>query len=210
MTDLDCPNQLPGSCDISLPPEIRKCLQPIENTNLYELATNNYLAQGGSGFRTLQRNTTQLDTKIAQRDALIDFIRQGRPCGYNASIVGNDPAHGTTPDGLKPCAVDSDCADQGDFICQCVGNVKESGSGTTATCASINACDPQVGRCVLRACRDGVAGFHDRLCSDSTNAQQCESDLNSCELAGEECKQIACVDANLGATTDNRVEMIGR
>jgi 5'-nucleotidase len=201
-TDADCPNQLPASCDISLPLGKRKCLQPIENTNLYELATNNYLAQGGSGFRTLQRNTTQLDTKIAQRDAVIDYMRQGKPCGYSAANA--------TPEGLKACGVDSDCADQGDFVCQCVGQTMESGSGANATCPSVGACDAAVGRCVLRACRDGVAAFHDRLCSDSTNAALCEAQLNSCELAGEECKVIACVDASLGATTDNRVEMIGR
>jgi 5'-nucleotidase/UDP-sugar diphosphatase len=37
--------------------------------------------QGGSGFRVLQRNTTQFDTQIQQRDALIDYIRAGPPCG---------------------------------------------------------------------------------------------------------------------------------
>jgi hypothetical protein len=29
-------------------------------------------------------------------------------------------------------------------------------------------------------------------------------------VAGEECKFLACIDATLGAATDNRVEMLGR
>ena len=83
--------------------------------NLYELATSNYLAGGGSGFRVLQRNTTQFDTKIQQRDALIDYLRSGKPCGY-------DPAANETPDGLKACAMDDDCGDP-TLVCSCPGHV---------------------------------------------------------------------------------------
>ena len=76
------------------------CLSLISPTNLYELATSNYLAGGGSGFRVLQRNTTQFDTKVQQRDALIDYLRTGKPCGY-------DPVANQTPDGLKACVMDA-------------------------------------------------------------------------------------------------------
>ncbi len=51
--------------------------------NVYQLATNNYIAKGGSGYRVLQRNTTQLNTGILQRDSLIDYMRQGHACGYS-------------------------------------------------------------------------------------------------------------------------------
>jgi 5'-nucleotidase len=40
----------------------------------YELATNNYIAHGGSGFEVLERNTTQLDTGISIRDVVKEAI----------------------------------------------------------------------------------------------------------------------------------------
>ena len=202
MGDADCANQQPGECDISLPPAQRKCLSPIQRTNLYELATSNYLAGGGSGFRVLQRNTTQFDTLIQQRDALIDYMRQGKPCGYNKALG--------TDDGLKACSSDADCADQGDFACACADHSHSVGTPAAEVCQTDDGCDPSVGRCVLRTCRDQVAQFHETACAASPNAFGCLSDLGACVIAGEECKLLACVDQTLGATTDNRVEMIGR
>jgi hypothetical protein len=77
--DSDCPGADAaakfGSCDA----EANRCWQPIDPFGTYELATSNYLAAGGSGFRVLQRNTTQFDTQVQQRDALIDYIRAGSP-----------------------------------------------------------------------------------------------------------------------------------
>ncbi|MFZ5476927.1 MAG: bifunctional metallophosphatase/5'-nucleotidase [Myxococcota bacterium] len=43
---------------------------PLDLTGTYELATNNYIAGGGSGFEVLERNTTQIDTGISIRDAV--------------------------------------------------------------------------------------------------------------------------------------------
>jgi len=36
---------------------------------------NDYIAQGGSGFAVLKRNTTKFNTGISLRDALVDYIR---------------------------------------------------------------------------------------------------------------------------------------
>src|SRR5262249_23843094 len=41
----------------------------------YRVAVNDYIANGGSGFSVLKRNTTKFNTGISLRDALIDFIR---------------------------------------------------------------------------------------------------------------------------------------
>ena len=38
-------------------------------------AVNDYIAQGGSGFDVLKRNTTKFNTGISLRDALVDYIR---------------------------------------------------------------------------------------------------------------------------------------
>ncbi|MFO0676348.1 MAG: 5'-nucleotidase C-terminal domain-containing protein [Polyangiaceae bacterium] len=201
-TDADCPDDsgqpLPSGCD----KVAGRCRSLIRPTNLYELATSNYLAGGGSGFRVLQRNTTQFDTKIQQRDALVDYMRQGKPCGYKADAG--------TAEGLKACATDGDCASEGDFVCACPSSASSTGDGAALACVSKEACDPGVGRCVLRACRTDVAKFNARRCVDSPDRPTCMEKLNPCVVGGESCKILACVDDKAGAATDARVEMIGR
>ena len=197
---------LPGICDKTAYPSGRAgmgvglCLSLISPTNLYELATSNYLAAGGSGFRVLQRNTTQNDTKIQQRDALIDYLRAGKPCGYN---VGNG-----TDDGLKACTQNSDCGDV-NFVCSCPGNTSEV-LGAVISCQTTGACDPSAGRCVLATCRDQVAQFHEASCKGAPEQDACKGPVAACPLAGEECKILSCVDNTIGGASDNRVELIGQ
>ena len=51
---------------------------PLDMNGTYELATNNYIANGGSGFEVLERNTTQFDTGISIRDVVkAAFIEYG-------------------------------------------------------------------------------------------------------------------------------------
>ncbi len=74
---------IPGICDVPPPtgssgadagvPQSSfggTCSDPIARENLYQLATSDYLAAGGSGYQVLKRNTTQQNTQIQQRDAL--------------------------------------------------------------------------------------------------------------------------------------------
>lgn len=49
---------------------------PIRRDGVYELATNNYIAWGGSGFDVLKRNTTKIDRGVSVRDAVIDYMRE--------------------------------------------------------------------------------------------------------------------------------------
>ncbi|MCB9761922.1 MAG: bifunctional metallophosphatase/5'-nucleotidase [Alphaproteobacteria bacterium] len=48
--------------------------EPLNLDTSYELATNNYIAHGGSGFSMLERNTTQDDTGISIRDIVRSAI----------------------------------------------------------------------------------------------------------------------------------------
>jgi len=50
--------------------------QPLDENGTYELATNNYIAHGGSGFEVLERNTTQVDTGISIRDVVMSAMIQ--------------------------------------------------------------------------------------------------------------------------------------
>jgi 5'-nucleotidase len=202
--DVDCAKGGPlhlGQCFRSDPAKPGKCQSTISTTNLYELATSNYLAAGGSGYRVLQRNTTQLDTKIQQRDALVDYLRQGKPCGF-------DPKYATL-EGLQACSTDPDCGDTSK-VCACPGHSHADESGGGFACLIDGQCDPGVGRCVLRDCRDQVAQFHEKACATSPDADRCKIDLNSCGLAGEECKFLSCVDQTVGNLVDNRLDMVGR
>jgi 5'-nucleotidase len=178
-----------------------RCLLPLVEDASYELATNNYIAAGGSGFRVLQRNTTQIDTLLPQRDVLTDYIRNGPACGTN------DRGE------LAPCSIDADC-------------VAAVGDGYTCTCdatqpawdESMAACIEPMGgascggegSCVLRGCAEAVEQFHiERQCAaalDSLARQRCECDARS--DAAEECKFLACITDDLGAVTDGRLRMV--
>ena len=63
--------------------------EPIAPATSYKLATNDYIAKGGSGFRTLKRNTTRLDTGVSLRDALIQFMRSSY-CTCDELLDGGD------------------------------------------------------------------------------------------------------------------------
>jgi 5'-nucleotidase/UDP-sugar diphosphatase len=194
-SDPDCPGGLFGACDV----DAGQCWQPIQDIATYELATSNYLAGGGSGFRVLQRNTTQLDTKVQQRDALVDFIRAGAPCGADADGKALD------------CSKDADCDKAGDgFVCACPETAIE---GQLCSTDSTRTCSPGAGQCVLAKCRDDVAAFQHATCAAGSTAavrKQCEASLSPCSAAGEQCKYLACVNRRLGNFSDGRVRMVGQ
>ncbi len=203
--DEDCGAQRFGQCDV----ENAICWQPIEEFGYYELATSNYLATGGSGFRVLQRNTTQFDTRVQQRDALIDYMRAGFPCG--AGSTGE----------LRGCSTDTDCdcdegadpdlcgVEKGTFVCACEGAVLEDENCRTdpdQNCGS-------EGRCVLAACREEIAAFDRETCDAAPNddiAQKCEDAITPCAAGGEQCKFLACVDRSIGNFSDGRLRMVGK
>ncbi len=54
----------------------RRCGRAVNPTESYELATNNYIAAGGSGFEVLGNNTTQEDSGISMRDAVEFYMLQ--------------------------------------------------------------------------------------------------------------------------------------
>ncbi len=200
-SDSGCPSNAVGSCDV----EAGICWEPIQDLGTYELATSNYLAGGGSGFRVLQRNTTQADTKVQQRDALIDYIRAGVPCG--ADDQGQ----------LKDCSKDADCGSVGEaFVCACPETAvepKTAADGGLCKTDSKASCGSGTGQCVLAKCRDDVAALQQATCAAaSTKAvrDQCEASLSPCSAAGEQCKFLACVDRRLGNFSDGRVRMVGQ
>ena len=65
--------------------------RPLDPNGTYELATNNYIANGGSGFAVLERNTTQNDTGISIRDVVkTAFIQNATLPNYEQGICVED------------------------------------------------------------------------------------------------------------------------
>ncbi len=50
--------------------------RPLDQFAIYRVAVNDYIANGGSGFSVLKRNTTKFNTGISLRDALVDYVRK--------------------------------------------------------------------------------------------------------------------------------------
>lgn len=65
-------------CNAQVAKDIQINGVPLDPDGTYELATNNYIAHGGSGFKVLDRNTTQVDTGISIRDVVKETITRYR------------------------------------------------------------------------------------------------------------------------------------
>ena len=57
-----------------------RCRELLQPGFFYRFATNDYMARGGSGFRTLRFNTTQSDTGIDLREAVIESFEAQPTC----------------------------------------------------------------------------------------------------------------------------------
>ncbi len=205
-------------------PRAHICMQPIQPNADYALAANNYIAGGGSGFFVLQRNTTQVDTLVQQRDAVIDRIRNGIPCGATrarAAMYRNahpgDPQRGD--DGLQQCANDSDCdsvAQAGEYLCSCPTRIEFDPTmrmcvgDRTGTCAGMS------GRCVLRTCRNDLATLMATDCPEidrpgtTPQASRAACLCAAQSRAGETCRILSCVNDSIGAQADGRLQMLSR
>lgn len=53
---------------------------PLIENNIYEVATNDYIAHGGSGFTVLKANNTQQDTELPLREAVLEVIVTSPSC----------------------------------------------------------------------------------------------------------------------------------
>ena len=54
--------------------------EPLQLDAIYDMATNDYIAQGGSGFTVLKSNNTQYNTGLPLRDAVLEQIVRSPAC----------------------------------------------------------------------------------------------------------------------------------
>jgi 5'-nucleotidase len=197
-------------------PNTHRCMQPLSLNASYALAANDYIAAGGSGFFVLQRNTTQSNTFVQLRDAVVDHVQAGNPCGYDPVLAETfrnthpDQPH-RRDDGLHICQTDADCGDPS-LVCSCRDRI--TWDATMRVCSAASNCAGEQGRCVLRACRDDVARLVAQDCpavnppDDPTARERCLCSAQS--RGGESCRILSCFDATVGADADGRLRMVSR
>jgi len=81
-------NYKPDATYVNPAQNVRINGQSIVPTQTYKLATNDYIAKGGSGFQVLRRNTQKFDTGVSLRDALIDYIQTLDTCSKYIEKTG--------------------------------------------------------------------------------------------------------------------------
>lgn len=155
--------------------------EDINPNGVYELSTNNYIAWGGSGYMVLKKNTTKQDTGISQRDALIDYIRSGKPC--------------------LPLEPEKECP-KGFLTCE--NFLKNENLSSYLQCNKIE------NKCVLENCiKDVSQRLIITNCSNIKNKDEkvkCEKIKKS--YAFQQCGEISCIDKGIGAIEDGRIEVI--
>jgi len=84
--------------------------KPLIPEQVYEVATNDYIAKGGSGFTILKSNNTQQDTGLPLREAVLEVMLTSPPCVEQCLDRDGDAD-------LADCPVYNDCLDQvGGFL----------------------------------------------------------------------------------------------
>ena len=140
-----------------------RCRELLNPNGSYELATNDYIASGGSGFDVLERNTTRFDTGIPIRDGFAEYIGRQLTCEGQARERLDrsecDDLPGCSP--LREClgafeerrlracrGIDGEGLVGDDAHERCAGS---TGGSTLAECQRIAAC-AAVAACRLSPC----------------------------------------------------------
>ncbi|HPB50880.1 MAG TPA: bifunctional UDP-sugar hydrolase/5'-nucleotidase [Myxococcota bacterium] len=169
--------------------------QTVKLDGQYQLAANDYIAAGGSGFTVLKRNTTKVNTGISLREALTDYIRKGRACGWQDQLGS-----------LAVCTTQDDCA--AGYQCACQQRSVWDDAG--AACVTGDDCSDDSGRCVPSNCVSDVLNlFADEYCSAFGDGDE----LDRCMClqrarANAECTTTACVDRGNGFKEDGRLLLL--
>ena len=207
--DSDCPDQLQGQCDTAGGTRPSgTCLAPLhphERLRLrHEQLPRRRRARASSCSRTTRRSSTRTSSS-ATPSSTSSATR--RPCGYSKSYGDRE--------GLMACSTDADCQSApgpgADFVCACPGQVTADGHRHGADVRDERLVRPErrVAACARTAATTWPPSTRPRARA-SPDDRSVQHGPRLCSLAGEECKILSCVDENLGALTDNRVQMVGR
>jgi len=165
----------------------------------YQLAANDYIAAGGSGFTMLKRNTTRVNTEISLREALADYVRRGRACGWQTSLGG-----------LQPCTINGSGTGGCDVGYECACEARSVWDDVSATCVQGDSCPEGEGFCVPAACVTDVLALFDQdncaVFQDGAVRDECLCRQRA--RAHAQCMTTACVDRDNGFKEDGRLLLL--
>jgi len=157
------------------------CGAPIAPYVSYKLATNDYIATGGSGFTMLEQNTTQFNTGISLRDSVMDYV--------NAAYDGCGAAlPQSVQDELGAIAEQYDAAtwDRADYDAVIAAVLAYYENANTNGHANYGACVEDLGGALQRDC--------DYLEQGSVDRSRCRA--TTWLRAGKMCIELPCVMAS--------------
>ena len=206
--------------------------EPLRHDAIYEMATNDYIAGGGSGFTMLKSNNTQFDTGLPLRDAVLEAFERSPSCAseclapdgrvvldgcgaYEGCVSQVTAFHvracrnlDTTDLTMKPsgyCGFD----DQGcEATADCAHVEDQCAGGACQTCRHSNECDPagcQGGPC---SCVSGLCVSARARCVSGRCRLRCQTAAD-CPMASTEgaglqlCVDGGCVPAPAAACVDD-------
>lgn len=171
--------------------------RPLDPTAVYEMATNDYIATGGSGFTVLKVNNTQIDSDVALRDAVLETVLRSELCIEECRTAGG----ALTLDGCV--GFDSCVADVAAFYAGDCARVAQTTPGervavtecpvdlggqcsNTAACRVPVPCTPQT--CTVcdldtpcpddQLCAGGFCQVQDIACAAGRCERTCETDAD--------------------------------
>ncbi len=190
---------------------------PLDPNAVYEMATNDYIAKGGSGFTVLKVNNTQVVSDVALRDAMLETVIRSPLCveecrdpdtgelalegcvGYGVCVEDltdfyskrcHRVAETTVGESTLPerCALDLGGACDSAQDCWALG---ECTPETCTACANAAECDTDTGE----TCLDGFCRSTDVLCLDEHCERACidDADCPGHHLVPEGSGQRLCV-----------------
>jgi 5'-nucleotidase len=185
--------RLPDNTFNDTDPSMPHYCRPLDEFGEYRVAVNDYIAQGGSGFTVLKRNTTKFNTGISLRDSLVDYIRT-LPT-FAQDVQAADVMAGTRPAKCDPAGntniVGVTCSDPHGAQYDC-----------TATCCDPNIChnsdyNPQADA-MFQACLNAAAV---RTAADGTPLPPLPPPQHY------DYRQTACLDFDIQAH-DGRIQTL--
>ncbi|MGM0575304.1 MAG: bifunctional metallophosphatase/5'-nucleotidase [Myxococcota bacterium] len=153
---------------------------PLDERAVYEMATNDYIAEGGSGFTVLKVNNTQIITDVALRDAVLENVIRSPRCSNQCRAEDGRLM-------LAGCTAYQDCVtDLAEFYTRRCRRVTQTTPGE-AEVASHCPVDPGAQCFSAEDCRAGDETRTDYVCQDRRCERGCATDADcpGSDLVGE-------------------------
>jgi hypothetical protein len=194
--------------------------KPLDPFGEYRVAVNDYIAQGGSGFTVLKRNTTKFNTGISLRDALVDFIRT-LPDRCNATDYSNitgvfcKDAEGETYDCTDTCCSHDPDQSKDQQACSTAPMALDGSPTKYALCVAGVVCKDSSGKsydCTKDCCGHDQKSGAAACSANSGQFQYCMQNglrpaVNFVSPAPYDYRSIACLNDQVEAH-DGRIQTI--